>query len=94
AALNINNDYEKILIKKIFSLQTLCYDISVNYHTHLLALYAHELASLFHHYYAHHKIINSNDQRETASRLVLVQLFIKAIKQVTNLLGITVPERM
>mgnify|MGYP001423616546 CR=1 FL=1 len=59
----------------------------------MLANYLHELASLFHKYYSHNRILNNNEELSNA-RLVLIFAVQTVIKNGLNILGISQPNKM
>lgn len=85
---------ERMLIKKICSLQELLRSIERNYQTHLLAYYTIELAQTFHHYYSHHKVIDRSNVQKSRARLLIVLLVQQTLKICFDLLGIGAPEKM
>lgn len=85
---------EALLIKKIASLKELLENISHNYQTHLLTYFVIELADLFHHYYAHHRIIEPENLEQSRARLLLLITLKNTFATIFDLLGISKPERM
>lgn len=85
---------ESLIIKKIASLKYLLSQIVTNYQTHTLTYYLMELADIFHHYYAHHRIIVADNQKQTRARLALVTMVNQCFQTVLELLEITRPEKM
>lgn len=85
---------EALLIKKIASLKELLENISHNYQTHLLTYFVIELADLFHHYYAHHRIIDPENISQSRARLLLLITLKNTFATIFDLLGISKPERM
>lgn len=88
------SDAEQLLLKKIVSLQTLLATIATNYQTHLLTYYVHELAQLFHKYYAKNKVLDAENIEVSRGRLVMVKLVHDTMHTCLTLLGIKLPERM
>jgi arginyl-tRNA synthetase len=64
-----------------------------NYEPHPLTSYLIELASMFHSYYNHHRILVPSSSLRNA-RLVLVNAIKETIKKGLDLLGVQAPERM
>lgn len=85
---------ESLLIKKIVSLKSLLNNISVNTQTHLLANYSIELATLFHKYYTHNRVIDLENKAQSRSRLLLIMLVRDTLATTFDLLGISKPEKM
>lgn len=85
---------EALLIKKIVSLKNLLNNISTNMQTHLLANYSIELATLFHKYYTHNRVIDLENIPQSRSRLLLIMLLRDTFATTFDLLGISKPEKM
>lgn len=82
------------LLKKICSLRYTLYTIAQSYQSHLLANYSFELAQAFHVYYNNHRIINEQDIKMSASRLLLVAVLRNTIGVCLDLLGLSKPDKM
>lgn len=85
---------ERVLIKKIVSLQEMLQAISINHHTHLLTYYALELAQTFHSYYGKNRVIELENIEQSRGRLLLVTLLHDTLATTLTLLGISKPEKM
>ncbi len=85
---------EQLLLKKIFSLKLLLCEISTNYHTHALTYFVLELSTLFHHYYAHNKVIDQNNIEKSRARLLAINILRETIGTILDLLGISKPKQM
>jgi len=85
---------EAYLIKKITSLKSMLKNISINYQTHLLTYYVIELATVFHRYYAHHRVIEMENIEQSRSRLLLIKTLNQTLATCLDLLGISKPEKM
>ncbi len=88
------NPTEQLLIKKLVSLQHVLHTIKQTYQTHMLSYYTHELAALFHSYYAHYRIIDPEDIKTTRSRLVILSLLNQTLELCLKLLEIDTPKSM
>ena len=90
----INDQQSFDILNKLYEFEHVVVSAATKKLPHLIALYAYDLATLFHSYYNSEKIINENDAIYTNERII----FIKAIKIVLNnalqLLGILPRERM
>ena len=86
--------HEALLIKKIVSLKHALKTISLNSHTHLLANYTIELATFFHKYYTHNRVIDLENIAQSRSRLLLITLVRDTLATSFDLLGISKPEKM
>jgi len=87
-------DAEYTIVKKILSLQRILYTIALRYQPHLLSYYTLELAQMFHHYYAHHTVIDTNSHAVSISRLFMVRLMNQTLETCLDLLGLSKPKRM
>lgn len=85
---------EQLLLKKILSLQMLLVTIAHNYQTHLLTYYVHELAQLFHKYYAKNKVIDVENIEASRGRLLMVKVVHDTLATCLKLLGLQLPDRM
>jgi arginyl-tRNA synthetase len=85
---------ERILLKKIISLQSVLANIAQTHQTHILTYYAIELATTFHKYYNKNRVIDHENIKKSASRLLMVQLLKDTFELLFNLLGISAPEKM
>lgn len=85
---------ERLILKKIASLQHVLEHIATTYQTHMLAYYVLELAHLFHSYYAAHRVIDLENLPQTRARLLVVQQLRATFTLCLSLLGLSVPERM
>jgi arginyl-tRNA synthetase len=85
---------ERLLLKKIVSLNDVLASMSRTYQTHLLASYTIELAQEFHKYYAAHRVINQEDLATSRGRLLATTLVRATLKTCLELLGLSTPEKM
>ena len=85
---------EKLLMKKIASLQSLLVAINHNYQTHLIAYFSYELAALFHSYYNSSKVIIEGDIKQTKNKLFIVQTVQQTLKLCFTLMGTSAPDSM
>jgi len=86
-------DQEKLLIKKIVSLQALLKNLNTNYQTHLLAYYTFELANIFHSYYNNTKAIG-DDIKQTKNSLFIIKIINNTLNLCFKLMGISSPQKM
>jgi len=84
---------ERALIVKTLRLPDLIEDAARDLEPHRLTLYLIELASKFHHYYNHHRIIG-DDEGLTRARLALLRAVQLAARKALTILGVSAPERM
>jgi arginyl-tRNA synthetase len=85
---------ELVVYKKIMGMYDVLRSVAYGYQTHQIAYYAYELATVFHAYYANHKIIDRENVAQTKGRLALVCLVKTALGLCLELLGVEKPERM
>lgn len=81
------------IITKLEGLSEEIVSCAKNYEPQRLTTCLIELASMFHSYYNHHRII-SQDVSKTAARLVLIRAIQMTIKRVLEILGVSAPEKM
>ncbi len=84
---------ERAIIVKVLRLPDLIEDAARDLEPHRLTLYLIELASKFHHYYNHHRIIG-DDGELTLARLALSRAVQLAARKALDILGVDAPERM
>ena len=89
--LNQNDDIK--LIYKLLDFENIVYKLKDNLEPQTLSNYLHDLAALFHKYYAHNRIITENMELSKA-RLVLIKATKIVIKNGLTILGISAPESM
>lgn len=87
------NIHERILLRKIALFDSVLNQICIMFNPHILTYYTIELASLFHSFYTMYSIIDE-DKNITCYRLGLCYLIKQVLEKCTNLLGISIPERM
>ncbi len=85
---------EALLLKKIASLKHTLEVISTTHQTHYLTYYTTELADIFHRYYAHNRVIETNNIPQSRARLLLMQLLRETFATCFDLLGISKPQKM
>ena len=84
---------ERALIAWLDKYNLVIQEVAETYRTHLFPAYAYELATRFHHFYAHQRIITDNIA-ESTKRLYLCQLTANTLKDVLSLMNITAFEKM
>jgi len=82
------------VIKKILSLRDLLETISINNQTHMLAYYTYDLASAFHTFYAHTRILVPENITSTKNNLLMVNLVRSTLRLCLDLLGLSKPKSM
>ena len=89
----LTHEAELALIRKMLGLPELVDQIAASLEPHHLPHYAQELATAFHHFYKHCRVI-SNDPALTAARLKLVEAARIALARALGLMGMSAPDRM
>ncbi len=90
----LNKNDELSLIKKMLELPSLLITCAESREPHRLAGYVHELAGMFHRYYAKYKIVDSNHLELSQSRLFLISAIKNVIAISLDLMGISAPNKM
>lgn len=85
------NPEERALIRQLSGFAATVKEVGETYRTHLISTYLHELATRFHHFYAHHRILNEST---TPQRLALSQATARTLECGLRLMNITAPESM
>ncbi len=88
------SEADKLLIKKIVSLNDILSAIQHTHQTHLLAYYTHELAQFFNRYYSKNRVIDLENIAQSRARLALTHIVREALSICLDLLGLSKPERM
>ncbi|GAW93773.1 arginine--tRNA ligase [Calderihabitans maritimus] len=81
------------LIRKIADLPDVVAEAAQALEPHRLTRYAHDLASLFHSFYNHCRVLVEDEELRKA-RMILVDATRITLRNVLQLLGVTAPERM
>ena len=89
----LDSDIEKIILNKLIDFEDLIIRFLDVHEPQILANYLHELATLFHKYYANKRIIHENLELSNA-RLVLIKAVRIIIRNGLRILGISYPDKM
>lgn len=89
----LDKEEEIEIIKKLISFKKIVERSAQQRKPYLIAVYLHELASLFHKYYTEHRIVSSEKSLSEA-RLYLVYSVKIVLENALFLLGIQAPDRM
>ena len=89
----LEEDSEIKLIYKMVEFEELILKLSSNLEPQVLANYLFDLATTFHKYYAHCKIINE-DTELTDARIILIESIKIVLRNGLTILGISCPSRM
>jgi len=93
--LNLLIEPEEIgLIKKMDEFKEVLETISQNYEVHRLINYATELAALLHSYYNKHKVLIDNNEELMIARLSLIESIRIVLRNILNIVGVNVLEKM
>ncbi len=90
----LNKDEEIFIIKKMLEFPSLLIACAEHREPHRLAGYVHDLAGVFHRYYAKYKIIDEAHKELSLSRLYLISAIKSVVAISLNLMGISAPEKM
>ncbi len=90
----LNKDEEIFIIKKMLEFPSLLIACAEHREPHRLAGYIHDLAGVFHRYYAKYKIIDVTHKELSLSRLYLISAIKSVVAIALNLMGISAPEKM
>ena len=89
----INSEYAMDLLSKVYEFKNIVEISAKKREPHLIANYVYELATSFHSYYAHEKVL-TDDLKYTEERINLIKSVAITIKNACYLLGVTAPEKM
>ncbi len=89
----ITSNYAIDLIKKVLEFEDIVESSALKQMPHLIANYVYELATAFHSYYSHEKVI-SDDIKYTSERINLIKSTKITIKNALNLIGVEAFEEM
>lgn len=89
----LNSEYAINLLNKVYEFEDIIDASAKKREPHLIANYVYELATLFHTYYAHEKVL-TDDIKYTEERINFVSAVAITIKNACNLLGVSAPDRM
>ena len=90
----LKKEAEIAMIRKMMVLPDLLINIADTREPHRLATYAHQLAGMFHKYYANYKILGLKDQDLTLARLYLISSVKNVLSTCLDLMGISAPKQM
>ena len=89
----IESEYAFELLNKVYEFASVVEQAALKKMPHLITNYVYELATLFHTYYAHEKIV-SEDIKYTNERINLIKTVKITIKNALNLIGVESLEKM
>ena len=88
------SEHDLALTRKMLAFTEVLNAVAINYHSHVLAYYALELAQVFHNYYAHNRVIDVENIATSRVRLFMVMRVRALLALCLDLLGLSKPERM
>ena len=89
----INSEYALDLLNKVYEFNDIIEASARKREPHLIANYVYDLATSFHSYYAHEKVL-TDDLKYTSERINLIASVAITIKNACYLLGVSAPEKM
>lgn len=89
----IESEYALNLLNKVYEFENVVSMSAKKREPHLIANYVYELATAFHSYYAHEKVL-TDDLKYTEERINLIAAVAITIKNACYLLGVSAPEKM
>lgn len=89
----IDSKYALELLNKVYEFKTIVEQAAQKKMPHLITNYVYDLATLFHSYYSHEKIV-SDDIKYTNERLNLIKTVKITINNALNLIGVKALEKM
>lgn len=85
---------ERLLARAIWEFPKVVAAAAARREPHRLTAYATALASLFHNYYHHHRILQAPSETAVRARLVLTRAVGRTMKNALRLLGVSAPSQM
>lgn len=89
----ITSEYALDMLNKVYEFENIVLMSAKRREPHLIANYVYELATSFHSYYAHEKVL-TDDLKYTNERINLITSVAITIKNACNLLGVNTPDEM
>ena len=89
----LDTENDILIINKLLDFENIVLKLKDNLEPQLLSNYLYDLATEFHKYYAHNRIISENKEL-TKSRLVLIKAVKIVIRNGLSILGISAPDSM
>ncbi len=90
--IELTNVAERDLVKALLRLPLVLQQVGENYEAHHLTTYAQEIARMFHHFYAHCRVIDNGEVNE--SRYWLLQATKLVLAKTLSVIGVDAPEKM
>lgn len=89
----IESEYAYDLLNKVYQFQSIVEASALKKEPHLITHYLYDLASSFHTFYAHEKVL-TDDLEYTKERINLIRSVAITIKNACNLIGVDAPNEM
>ena len=88
-----NSTYINDLLFKLYQFEDILKLSATNLEPHIITNYVYDLATLFHSFYAHEKVL-TDDEIYTQERINLITAVAVVIKNSLNLIGVVAPDKM
>ncbi|UCH77372.1 MAG: arginine--tRNA ligase [Candidatus Coatesbacteria bacterium] len=85
---------ERLLARTVWEFPSVVAGAAARREPHRLTAYAARLASLFHNYYHHHRILQASGEAKRRGRLLLARAVGQTMKNALGLLGVSAPTHM
>ena len=89
----LDTEYSSRLLTKIYEFTDIVKTSSLKKQPHIITNYVYELATIFHTFYAHEKVL-TDDENYTADRINLIKATKITIKNALRLIGVDAPDKM
>lgn len=89
----LDTEYSSRLLTKIYEFTDIVKMSSLKKQPHIITNYVYELATIFHTFYAHEKVL-TDDENYTADRINLIKATKITIKNALRLIGVDAPDKM
>ena len=89
----IQSEYAMDLLAKVYAFPEIVTNAALKEAPHMIANYAYELATLFHAYYAHEKVL-TEDEKQREERINMITAVQWTLKNALNLIGVSAKEEM
>lgn len=89
----IQSEYALALLSKVYEFKDVVASAAMKDAPHMIANYAYELATLFHAFYAHEKVL-TDDVEYTTERVNMIKAVAYTLKNALNLIGVGIKTEM
>jgi arginyl-tRNA synthetase len=87
------NREERALLRHVAAFPSVVVEVATSFRTHLLPTYLYELATRYHHFYAHHRVMSDN-AAEASVRIALSKLTAQTLREGLQLMNIEAQDHM